>query len=250
MLGILKSLFSSPPKEQEPVVDAVFQGRFSERFRLGPIPLEGGAMVYGALGSAPWFNPGSKSDRKVLMGDHQAVLETDDPAVLAALRGAKYAPHHGTVLYQPWREPDPRGVRLLGAMTPEMATVAGEALRGGPVEHLYLVTGGILSGALLELRNALRGHRLKTLGVFWYFSGDDMTDDPRVVDDIVALAQSSGTERLSILTAAVDSVVEQRLARGLEESPLVRECSVFEKDDQARYARFRTPDLDKLMAER
>lgn len=207
-------------------------------------------MVYGALGSAPWFNPRSEADRRVLMEDHPAVLETDDPAVLTALGQEPCAPHSHALLYQPWREPDERGVRLLGALTGEMARATGEALKGSPVEHLYLVTGGILPGALTELRNALGGHRLKTLGVFWYFSGDDMTDDPRVVDDIVALCQSSGTERLSILTAAVDAVVEQRLTRGLEEAPLLTECSVFEKDDQARYNRFRTPTLDALLRKR
>lgn len=248
MLGKLKSLFSAP---RPPAIDAVFHPRFPDSFSLGAVPMDNGAVSFGATGSAPWFNPRSESDRNVLMSTPGHVLETDCPKVLADISSAKYAPHNSFVLYQPWREPtNSSSLRMLGALTQSMAPAIGKALVGGPVRHLFLVTGGIVPGALTALRDALQGHRLETIGLFWYYSGDDMTDDPRVVDDLVELCQASKTERLSLLTAAVDAVVENRLVKGFENAPLMRECSVFEKDDHARYPRFRTPMLDALLRER
>lgn len=248
MLGKLKTFFAPA---RPPVIDVVFHGRFADRFQLGSMAQDNGAVAFGATGSAPWFNPRSESDRAVLMRTPTHLLETDDPRVLAEIGGAKYAPHHEFVLYQPWREPGAGGnLRPLGALTQSMTPAIGAALAGGPVKHLFLITGGIFPGALTALRESLQGHRLETLGLFWYFSGDDITDEPRVVDEIVSLCQACQTERLSLLTAAVDSVVEGRLVKGLANAPAMKECVVFEKDDDARYPRFRTPSLDALLRSR
>lgn len=248
MLGKLKSFFTSTPRPA--TIDAAFHPRFAERFHLGAVPMDG-AIGFGARGSAPWFNPNSENDRRLLMSTPAALLETDSPQVLKDIAKPKYAPHNQFVLYQPWREPSsPGNVRLLGALTESMAPEIGAALVGGPVKHFFLITGGVFPGALTALKNALQGHRLETLGLFWYYSGDDMTDDPRVVEDLVGLCQACKTERLSLLTAAVDSVVERRLADGLLNAPYMREVSVFEKDDHARYPRFRTPMLEAMLRER
>lgn len=229
----------------------MFHPRFPENFSLGAVPLDNGAVCFGATGSAPWFNPRSENDRNVLMSTPSHLLETDSPTVLAGVRDAKYGPHHEFVLYQPWREPTGNSsLRMLGALTDKMTPEIGRALAGSPVRHFFLITGGVSPGALTALRDSLDGHRLETLGLFWYYSGDDMTDDPRVVDDLVALCQACQTERLSLLTAAVDSVVETRLVKGFAAAPHMKECSVFEKDDHARYPRFRTPMLDAMLRER
>jgi hypothetical protein len=243
----LKSLFASP--SGPPTIDAVFYPRFpQQRFSLGAVPLDGGAVSFGATGSAAWFNPRLEADRHVLMSTPTHLLETDSPKVLSEIAQAKYAPHNEFVLYQPWREPNgDSNLRMLGALTESMTPAIGSALSGGPVKHFFLITGGIFPGALTALRDSLNGHRLETLGLFWYYSGDDMTDDPRVVDDLIGLCQACKTERLSLLTAAVDSVVEDRLVKGFANAPLMKECSVFEKDDNARYPRFRTPTLDALL---
>lgn len=249
MLGRLKSLFAPPAKPTS--IDVAFHARFEKSFRLGPVPLEGGAITFGATGSASWLNPRSENDRKVLMGSPTHVLETDSPHILADISSDRYAPHHQFVLYQPWREPQGRSeLRLLGALTEAMTPAIGTALQGSPVEHFFLITGGVSPGALTALKNSLDGHRLETFGLFWYYSGDDMTDDPGVVDELTALCRDCQVEKLSLLTAAVDSVVETRLVKGLSDSPWLRECSVFEKDDHARYPRFRTPTLDALLQER
>ena len=83
-------------------------------------------------------------------------------------------------------------LRMLGALTETMTPAIGSALSGGPVKHFFLITGGVFPGALTALKDSLNGHRLETLGLFWYYSGDDMTDDPRVVDDLVGLCQAYG----------------------------------------------------------
>ena len=248
MLGMLKSIFHRP--DPGPTVDGVFHARFPEAFHLGAVPLDG-AIGYGATGSARWLDPKSESDLKVLMCQPSSLLETDDPKVLANIDEARYRPHSDVVVYQPWREPaEGSNLRLLGALTEEMTKDIGDALAGSPVKHFYLVTGGVFPGALRAMREAMQGHRLKTLGLFWYYSGDDMTDDPSVVDELVDLCQACQVERLSLLTAAVDSVVEKRLVDGLEKMSQLRECSVFEKDDNTRYPRFRTPMLDAELKKR
>jgi hypothetical protein len=246
VLGKLKSIFAGQAKP--PHIDATFHGRFRDSFKLDLIPQDSGAIAYGATGSGPWFNPRSESDRNVLMTTPTHLLETDSPEVLAEIGHGRYAPHHEFVLYQPWLEPHGNSqVRLLSALTEAMAPSIGEALAGSPVKHFFLITGGVVPGALNALKDSLQGHRLETLGLFWYYSGDDMTDDPRVVDDLVALCQACRTERLSLLTAAVDSVVEDRMVKGFAHAPHLKECSVFEKDDHARYPRFRTPALDAML---
>ncbi len=248
MLEKLKSILRRPP---ETVLDFVFHPQFPTPFQLGALPTEGGTVAFGATGSAPWFSSASESDRQVLMIQPEAVLETDSLQVLQTISDKQYAPHHRCVLFQPWREPaqNPK-VRWLGAMTPEMGTAVGKAVSLSPVQHLYLVTGGITRGAIDALTEALDGQHLETVGLFWYFSGDDMTDEPAVMDEIAKLCAESQTQRLSILSAAVDSVSENRLIEGLKSAPSLKECSVFEKDDHAKYPRFRTPMLDTFLRDR
>jgi hypothetical protein len=249
VIAKLRSIFARP---QRPGVDALFLPRYEERFRLGAIPLEGSrnALAFGATGSAPWFNPRSEADLKVLMSQPRSLLETDDPRVLQQIAAGQHQPHANFLIYQPWREPAQGNIRMLGALTEAMTPSIGQAVRGSSVKHIFLVSGGISPRALTALKEALQGHRLETIGVFWYYSGDDMTDDPSVLDELVALCQGSQTERLSLLTAAVDSVAEKRLVDGILNAPCMRECSVFEKDDQARYPRFRTPMLDAMLQKR
>lgn len=248
MFDKLKSILRRP---SEPTLDFVFHPQFQEPFHLGSMPVESGAIAFGATGSASWFSPASASDRQVLMREPNALLETDSFQVLETISDKRYAPYHRTVIYQPWRAASQNGkVRWLGAMTPEMGTAIGKAICLSPVQHLYLVTGGIAVGALSALTQALDEHPLQTVGLFWYFSGDDMTDEPAVMDEVAALCAASSTKRLSILSAAVDSVSENRLIQGLAAAPLLKECSVFEKDDHAQYPRFRTPMLDSFLQSR
>ncbi len=248
MFEKIKSILRRP---SEPTLDFVFHPQFQEPFHLGAMPIEGGSIAFGATGSASWFSPTSASDRQVLMREPHTLLETDSYQILETISDKRYAPHHRTVVYQPWRAASQNGkVRWLGAMTAEMGTAIGKAVSLSPIQHLYLVTGGIAVGALDALKQALDEHPLETLGLFWYFSGDDMTDEPAVMDEVAALCAASSTKRLSILSAAVDSVSENRLVQGLAAAPLLKECSVFEKDDHAQYPRFRTPMLDSFLQNR
>ncbi len=248
MLRKLKTIFG---RSENTALDFVFHPWSSEPFRLSALPTDSGAVAFGATGSGPWFSPTSESHRQVLMCDPKAVLETDSPHVLETISQTDHAPHHHCVIFQPWHDSSRNGkVRWLGAMSPEMGAAIGKAVAGSSIQHLYLATGGVGTGALNALAGTLDGHQLETLGVFWHFSGDDMTDDPKIMDELSGLCATCGAKRMSILTAAVDTTSEDRLVAALAGAPHLSECSVFEKDDHARYSRFRTPTLDAFLAQR
>jgi len=236
----------SPPN----LVDFKFFPRFPERLHMGPVAYQGGTYSAGD-GSAAWFDPRSQDDLRILLRQPRALLETDDPQVLARIGEAQYHPHHHFVLYQPWREPLEDGrKRLLGAMVPSMAGPVGECLRQSPVRHLFLITGGIFKGALGALKEGLGGHRLETLGLVWHFTGDDITDVPTMADEIADLCAACGNQKLSLITGAWSKSVEKQLVGRFADLPELKVCSAFEKDDRARYPRFKTPGLDGLLSRR
>lgn len=237
---------SSPP----PLIDFKFLPRYSHRLCIRPVDWQGGTYS-GADGSAAWFDPHSQNDLKLLLGRPDALLETDDPQILANLGEARYHPHHQFVLYQPWREPvENTTKRLVGAMVPSMAGPVGESVSRSPIRNLFLITGGIFKGALGALKEGLGGHQLETLGLVWHFTGDDITDVPTMADEIADLCAACQVQKLSLVTGAWSQAVERQLTRRCAELPALRQCSAFEKDDRASYPRFKTPDLDALLARR
>lgn len=256
-LGFPRPPGEIPPEEKlerphppPALVDFRFYPRFPQRLHIGPVDYQGDTYS-AADGSAAWFNPRSHDDVKILLSQPSALLETDDPQVLAQIGESRYHPQHHFVLYQPWREPLANSSkRLVGAMVPAMAGPVGECLSQSPVRHLFLITGGIFKGALGALREGLRGHQLETLGLVWHFTGDDITDVPTMADEIAELCAACGARRLSMITGAWSQGVEKQLVRRFAEVPELRVCAAFEKDDRATYPRFHTPKLDALMAQR
>ncbi len=233
-----------PPPAQ---VDFRFCPRFSHRFSVVPAEWNGGTYSAGD-GSAAWFNPRSQADLSILLSRPQALMETDDPQVLARIGDPQYAPHHQFVLYQPWREPlQGTSKRLLGASMPDMLGPAGQSLKGSPVRHLFLITGGIFRGALAALSQGLAGHSLETLGLVWHFTGDDITDVPTMADEIADCCAACNVQRLSLLTAAMNRQVEQQLANRLAQLPQLLQCQIFEKDRSSSYPRFPTPILEAAL---
>ena len=248
MLSFLKNLLSGSSKA--PKIDCAFAPFSRAPFRIGPVPLGEGAVGFGAVGSAPWFNPVSAADRRLLLSSPSAVLETDSLDVLKQIGSSELQPHAEFLIYQPWREPLDNGARMLGALVESMAQPIGEAVKGSPVRNLFLVSGGFSNGGLTSLEKHLGGHKLDSLGLFWYYSGDDITDDLRVIDEIASLCRSSSAKRLSLLTAEMSDSAEERLVKQLETVPSITKCVVFEKDDNARYKPFSTPSLDALLSGR
>jgi len=227
-------------------IEYVFHPRYQHRLHIVPVK-EGSSTYSGADGSVAWFNPASQADLRLLMGTPPGVLETDDPAVLAKIGDYPYS----CVFYQPWREPVAgRTVRLVGATVADMLRPAGQSLAGSPIQHLFLVTGGIFRGALAALKEGLAGHQLETLGLIWHFTGDDITDVPTMVEEITALAAACGVRKLSLVTSAFNQEVERQMVRHFVHVPSLQQCSVWEKDKASRYPRYQTPELDALLASR
>ncbi|MBT9582133.1 hypothetical protein IV102_02220 [bacterium] len=232
------------------LVNYVFLPRFQHRLRIGPVEM--GPNTYsGADGSVAWFNPHSEADVKLLMGQPEAVLETDDPGVLAKIGDNQYHPHSQFVLYQPWREPvENRTVRLIGAMVASMSGPAGESLAKSHVKHFFFVTGGVFRGSLGAFKEGLAGHQLETLGIVWHFTGDDITDVPTMVEEIADLARACSVQKLSLVTAAFNRGVERQMVQHFATVPSLRQCSVWREDRGATYPRFNTPKLDAWLAKR
>lgn len=232
------------------LVDYVFHPRFQHRLRIAPVEM--GPNTYsGAEGSVAWFDPHSKADVKLLMGHPKALLETDDPRVLAKIGSPQYHPHNQFVIYQPWREPvEDRTVRLVGAMVASMSGPAGESLAKSPVKHFFLVTGGVFRGALGAFKEGLAGHPLETLGIVWHFTGDDITDVPTMVEEIADLAAACSVQKLSLVTSAFNPEVERQMVQHFATVPSLRQCSVWREEKGATYPRFNTPKLDAVLARR
>lgn len=222
--------------------------RYPNRLKIGPVSI-GDAVLYGAAGSAAWYNPDSASDRRLLFEWEQAVLETDCPKVLRASRQSDFAPHHQFLIYQAWRPEVQPGVRPVGAMNPALGKEIGEALAGGPTQHLVLVTGGFMSGSLAALGESLAGHKLQTLGLCWHFSGDDITDDLELLPEIMSLCTRCQVERLTVLTGAMSEAVEERLVFLLKDTKL-KQIRIAEKDDDATYPLYQTAKLDQALKSR
>jgi len=231
-------------------LDYVFHPLYQHRLHIVPVK-QGDSTYSGADGSVAWFNPSAEADLKLLMGPYPAVLETDDPGVLARIGDPQFQPHNQCVFYQPWREPvAQRTVRLVGATVGDMLEPAGRSLAGSPVKHLFLVTGGIFRGALAAFKKGLAGHQLETLGLIWHFTGDDITDVPTMVEEIADLAAACGVQKLSLVTSAFHPGVERQMVQHFAQVPSLRECSVWEKDEASQYPRYQTPELDAMLAAR
>lgn len=230
------SLFS----KKNPPADYRFIPYSPKRLKIGPIDRGDGTITFGAVGSAQWFNPASASDRQLTTYDTlPPMVETDSLEALGQLRD----PKDQFVVYQHWWPASPDGSRPLGAMKVDHVAPLVKAIKGGPIRQFMLVTGGFVGGAIRALGQQLQGHDLEYLGLFWYYSGDDITDDAGFPDEIAETCKALKVQRLSILTAAFNARVEEKLAQGLKG---LKKCRVFEKDDAARYPAFRTPKLDSL----
>jgi hypothetical protein len=204
----------------------------------------GNAMRMMAVGSSQWFNPASPSDRSLtLQTALPPMVETDSLEILQTLQNQQHAPRNGFVVYQHWWEPSASGGRPVGALKPDQVAPIAAALRGGPTRHFILVTGGFVERSIQRLGLELQGHDLDTLGLFWYFSGDDISDVPSAAQEIVETCKLLKVKRLSILTGAFNQDIERKLAQGLGK---LEACGIFQKDDGARYPRFPSPTLDRI----
>lgn len=200
----------------------------------------------------PFFDPSSAADKRLATyGDRCPIpLEVDTPEGFARTQQPPFAAGADFVVYQNWgpttRGSDGRLGRPFMWLAEERARDLGAALRDGPTTKLWLVVTMFGPGALRAFADAVGPGQLEMLGLLWYFSGDDFTDEAENAADVAYLARTLGLSRLAILTAAWDAGCEARLAKALEGQDTLEVLRVFEKDDGATWPRVATPLLDEL----
>lgn len=184
----------------------------------------------------PWFDPGSEADQKLLLSPKPLVpLEVDTFEGLLRVLQPDLSPTNAAVVYQNWGDsvvaPDGSSARPFKWLSKERASEVGRALKGGPVRTFVFIVTMFGPGALRAFADALGPGQLSMLGLFWYLSGDDVTDEEENAADIGYAATTLGVERLSVLTGAFDGGCDERLAAALAGASRLRRCRVFRKDE-------------------
>lgn len=193
-----------------------------------------------------WFDPNSNSDLRLTTygpDEPQVMLEVDDLAPLEAFC-EKLGASPGKIdflVFQNWGE-EKNNSRAFFWFSKERAARLGQILRPTRFKKLLLICTTCEAGALRVLADEL-GRPMEMVGVCWYFSGDDLTDDPTFPYDIGYLATRLELERLSILTALSNDTVNQQLASALAPASSLRIVRVFEKDDAKSWPQMRIPGL-------
>lgn len=212
---------------------------------------DGCTIQSAADGSTTWINPSDPEDVKLLLQGPEYLMETDDFSVLQDIDNPKYEPYSQCLVYQPWPEPrEGSDLRLFEAVTPKVARRMGECISGSPVRHLFLVFVGMHAGALAELIQGLNGHKLDTLGLAWYFSGEDITDDKAMASQIGDTCKACKNARLLLLTPGWYEYLEKNLLSAFEGVPTLKECRVFWTKSNNIHRPIQTKALDALLQSR
>ncbi|XGV96017.1 MAG: hypothetical protein ACAF41_25180 [Leptolyngbya sp. BL-A-14] len=204
----------------------------------------------------PWFDPRSPHDLKVTTYlEPQDPIEVDTIEHLRLSQSDIYSPRNQFIVYQQWGERLPDGGRPFLALTVPAATAVAEIIRGGPTRNLILICTTFMPGAIRAFADTLTQNeaphnapQLEFLGIFWYFSGDDITDEPEHSADVAYAANRLRLKRLSILTGAFNSECEDRLVAGLQQNTALEYFGVFHKTEQYTWQQIPTPKVDELVS--
>ena len=202
-----------------------------------------------------WFDPDSPNDLKVTTySELQEPIEVDTINALRSSQSETFHPHNEFVIYQQWGKNLPDGGRYYYWLDIDTATTVAEIIKGGPTHKLILMCTTFQPGAIQRFAEALvqdqldnSGSQLEYLGLFWYFSGDDITDNPECATEIAYAANSLQLKRLSILTGAFNSECEDHLVEGLRQNSTLECLSVFYKDEQYIWEQIPTPRVDEML---
>lgn len=222
------------------VGNVIDQTRFEQRMRL----------ISAGYCDKPWFDPNSSHDQKVTTyGSGQCPIETDSFEGLSTAQFQGFSPCNDFQLFQHWGDwetmEDGSNARPYYALTIERALRAAEIIRGGPARRLILMVTMFMSGAIRSFADAIGPGQLEMMGFFWYFSGDDITDEAENAPDIMYAARTLGLKRVSILTGAFDRTSEKALAEGVLDCLLLEVLEVYGKDGpNYTWPRYPTPLID------
>jgi hypothetical protein len=204
----------------------------------------------------PWFDPSSPYDLKVTTySEPQDPIEVDTIENLRLSQSNLYAPRNQFIVYQQWGERLPEGGRPYLALTVPAAVAVAEILRGGSTRNLILLCTTFMPGAIRAFVDTLiqneapdSAPQLEFLGFFWYFSGDDITDEPEHSADVAYAANRLRLKRLTVLTGAFNSECEDLLVAGLQQNTTLEYFGVFHKTEQYTWEQIPTPQVDALVS--
>lgn len=205
---------------------------------------------------SPWFDPRSPHDLKVTTySEPQDPVEVDTIENLRLSQSNLYSPRNQFVVYQQWAERLPEGGRHYLALTVPAAAAVAEIIRGGATRNLILLCTTFMPGAIRCFVDALTQNeapdsapQLEFLGLFWYFSGDDITDEPEHSADVAYAANRLRLKRLSVLTGAFNNGCEDLLVSGLQQNTTLEHFGVFHKTEQYTWGQIPTPRVDALVS--
>lgn len=168
------------------------------------------------------------------------------------MQSDKYSPGNEFIIYQQWGPTRADGGRSYLWLDIPTAERLAEGISKGFTKNLILVCTMFEPGSIQRFADVLVGSNssaspsLDLLGLFWYFSGDDITDEPENVDDIAYAVNKLNIKRLSILTRVFNDECHGRLAENLKENKSLQYFSVFENDDSEQWPPFPTPEIDAI----
>ena len=202
----------------------------------------------------PIFDVSSPHDQKLTTYDNpiESYYEVDQIEVFEQLQSDKYSPGNEFIIYQQWGPTREDGGRPYFWLDIPTAERLAKGVSKGFTKNLILVCTMFEPGSIQRFTDALVGSNslapppLDLLGLFWYFSGDDITDEPENVDDIAYAVNKLNIKRLSILTRAFNDECHDRLAENLKENKSLQYFCVFENDDSEQWPPFPTPKIDAI----
>jgi hypothetical protein len=212
--------------------------------------------AYVPLCHRPWFDPRSVHDWGILLREVRAgdfVIEVDSFEALRAVESEEFrSRRRGTLLYQQWGRILPTGGRHYLGLDEASAQKVAETIAKGPTREILLLCSMFAQGGMRRFAETLARSspgQLEFAGFLWYFTGDDLTDDPERATELAEAARLLGLKRVSILTAKFDDACEVRLVEGLRGNKALERFAVFEKDDAKTWPRIPTPKIDALFLE-
>lgn len=204
----------------------------------------------------PWFNRHSANDQRVMISKQREFpLEVDSISALQAIQGMEFSARHRFQIFQQWgpsKEENGQSSRAYFWFDIATAAKVGKIVAQGPATRFILIFTTFEPGAIRKFAETVIKFspdgvsKLRMLGLFWCFSGDDFTDEPTVASEVAFAVNHLNLQGLGILTAKFDRDCENRLVKELANNRSLRICGIFEKDDEAIYSRFSCPSLDGL----
>jgi len=201
------------------------------------LPLSGRPVPAGLEGSHPWLTTW-KEEARLTLEERPCLLEVDSTERLRASGDAAYAPYHKFVAYQHLGPVDALGIRGYEPLRLEDVPELAAALQESAAESLVLLSAGYQPGTLRALADRLDGLKFRTLGFCWSFSGENLTDDSSLAEEVVYAARTLKCQRLCVLTSALDNACRKILADGLRGCPELELYRVFARDEEGRYPAF------------